>query len=97
MQHVGLSSMAEVLVRFLGIYRDLAGTSEARLALPPETTVADLPALLEARAPRLATFRGQYRLFVNSRQPAPDQPLADGDEVHVMGPITGGASSQVYR
>jgi molybdopterin converting factor small subunit len=77
-------------VRFLGIFRDLAGGASGSYDLPDGADVAALVAAIEARHADMAAVRGQYRVMVNGRQTTPAQVLYSGDEVAVLGPISGG-------
>jgi MoaE-MoaD fusion protein len=79
-----------VEVRFLGIFRDLAGGAVGQYELPSGASVAALVAAIEARHADMAAMRGQYRVMVNGAQSSPPQLLAEGDEIAVLGPISGG-------
>lgn len=70
--------------------REIAGTSELALELPAGARVGDALARLAEREPRLARFLPGCRQARNDRFVALDEPLADGDEVAVIPPVSGG-------
>jgi molybdopterin synthase catalytic subunit len=74
------------------IQRELAATREVTLELPAGASVADAWAALEARYPVLAPGRPSVRFAVNGEYAGPDTPLADGDEVAMIPPVSGGSS-----
>ncbi len=58
------------------------------LTLPPASTIADLLARLDVRPDP------EWTLFVvNGRQVPAAEPLSDGDEVHLIPALSGGASA----
>ncbi|PSC76565.1 Molybdopterin synthase sulfur carrier subunit [Micractinium conductrix] len=82
----------DVRVLFFARSRELAGTSEATLALEAgSTTAALLPRLME-QYPWLAELGGSFVLSLNQEYLAPgeEQVLKAGDEVAVIPPISGG-------
>ncbi len=82
-----------VQVRFLGIFRDLAGHAIGEYELPTGATVRDLDEAIVRRHERMEQVRGQYRIMVNGVQTTPEQALHEEDEIVVLGPISGGARS----
>jgi sulfur-carrier protein len=54
------------------------------------STVADLLDRLAARGDAVFAERGRLRVAVNQRFAGPDTPVADGDEVAIFPPVTGG-------
>jgi molybdopterin converting factor small subunit len=79
--------------RFLGIFRDLAGGGVGEYDLPDGADVAALVAAIEARHADMAAVRGQYRVMVNGAQSTAQQVLTEGDDVAVLGPISGGCAT----
>lgn len=71
--------------------RELCECSEVSLELSEgsRSVAAALDALC-ARFPRLSPLRPQLQLAVNHRYAAPELELAEGDEVAVIPPISGG-------
>jgi molybdopterin converting factor small subunit len=84
-------SPAELPVRVLlfGRYRELAGTGEIRLEVPPGSRVRDVVGLLRAR-PALQALPADPAVAVNRRYEGPDRALAAGDEVALIPPVAGG-------
>ena len=74
--------------------RTRIGRAEERLDKPPEvTTVADLLDWLKCRGDGYAAALKDpkvVRVAVNHDYVGPDQVLADGDEVALFPPVTGG-------
>jgi molybdopterin converting factor subunit 1 len=76
----------DVTVRLFAGLRERAGTGERELELPEGATLADVwPAL------RLGEEPPGLLYAVNREYAGRDQPLADGDEVAVIPPVSGGA------
>jgi molybdopterin synthase catalytic subunit len=73
------------------IQRELAGTRELTVELPEGSTVEAAWQALESRVPVLAPGRPSVRFAVNGEYAAADQPLAEGDEVAMIPPVSGGA------
>ena len=74
--------------------RDRLGRAEESLTLPPEVAdVAGLLGWLRGREPVLAAVAGEGRVLrvaVNQTFASPDDAVADGDEVALFPPVTGG-------
>ncbi|MEM6326777.1 MAG: MoaD/ThiS family protein [Bacteroidota bacterium] len=70
--------------------RDALGMGEVTLTLPEAATGTDLLDALEADHPRFGPFRRTLRLAVNGRYTRGDALLADGDEVALITPTSGG-------
>jgi molybdopterin synthase catalytic subunit len=81
-----------VRVLFFGILKDLTEASSAELELPPGATAADLWSALNLRTPALARFERSVALAVNQHYSEPGTLLADGDEVALLPPVSGGGS-----
>ena len=81
-------------VLYFSWLREKIGTSEETVSLPPE--VADVQGLVDwlkgrgdAYAEALADMR-TVRVAVNQAYVQPDHPVAEGDEVALFPPVTGG-------
>ena len=70
--------------------RDAAGRDECWLALAPEARGMDARTLLAARYPRLNGLIDYARLAINHEYRPWEAPLADGDELGLIPPVSGG-------
>ncbi len=79
-----------VRIRLFAIQRELAGTRELQANLPDPATIADAWEALVGLHPVLAPGRSSVRFARNGVYAAADEPLADGDEVAMIPPVSGG-------
>lgn len=79
-----------VRVLLFAACREIAGASELALELDAGARVSDALTRLAGMEPRLARFLPGCRQARNDRFVAPDEPLADGDELAVIPPVSGG-------
>jgi molybdopterin synthase catalytic subunit len=87
-----------VRVRLFAIQRELAGTREVPLELDAGATVESAWQALVVMHPVLAPGRPSVRFARNGEYVDATEPLADGDEVAFIPPVSGGASiSQEMR
>lgn len=77
-----------VVVRLFAAYRELAGTGRIELDLARGATAADAIAALGSRLPRVAG--GNLLLALNREYAEPTASLADGDELALIPPVSGG-------
>lgn len=84
--------MPQIAVRFFGPARDLAGESSATLDIAEGDTLGIAAGRLAERYPKLGASVG-LRLAVNRKYVALDQPLAEGDEIAVIPPVSGGSGA----
>jgi molybdopterin converting factor small subunit len=80
----------DVRVRFFAMLRDAAGRDECWLVLGPGARGADAKTALVERYPRLAGLIAYARLAVNQEYQPWEAPLADGDELGLIPPVSGG-------
>ncbi|MBI2763220.1 MAG: molybdenum cofactor biosynthesis protein MoaE [Chloroflexi bacterium] len=80
-----------VRVRLFAVQRELAGSREVAVVLPPGSTVADAWDALVEQHPVLAPGRASVRYARNGVYAGADEPLEDGDEVAMIPPVSGGA------
>jgi molybdopterin synthase catalytic subunit len=83
-----------VRVRLFAIQRELAGAREVPLDLPDGATVADAWTALIAIHPPLAPGRASVRFARNGAYAEESTPLAEGDEVAMIPPVSGGAGER---
>lgn len=75
--------------------RDLVGARAVDVELPEASTVNDLSRHLGVLFSALADRLQYVRVAVNDAMADPSQPLADGDEVAYLPPVSGGAGDLV--
>jgi molybdopterin synthase catalytic subunit len=80
-----------VRIRLFAMQRELAGTRSLELALAAGATIEDAWAALVGRYPALAPGRAALRFARNGDYAPPATPLADGDEVAMIPPVSGGS------
>ncbi len=78
-----------IKVRNFGIARDLCGGPLTELELPDGATAADLRDALGERFPGLLRLKS-FLLAVNEAYSEPSDVLAEGDDVAVIPPVSGG-------
>lgn len=83
--------MIRVRVRLFAVQRELAGTRALTVELADGATVGDAWAAVAALHPLLAPGRPYLRFARNAAYARPDTVLADGDEVAMIPPVSGGA------
>jgi len=82
-----------IRVRLFAIQRELAGTRELALELPAGATIEDAWTAVVERFPALAPGRVAVRFARNASYAPADTALADGDEVALIPPVSGGSPS----
>ena len=70
--------------------REALGQKELALELPEGATVGDLLGALESRHGALGAFWGRVLVAVNRERSREDRALAEGDEVALLPPVSGG-------
>lgn len=80
-----------VRIRLFAIQRELAGAREVPLELPDGATVDDAWRALVGMHPALAPGRASVRFARNGAYAEASTPLADGDEVAMIPPVSGGS------
>ncbi|MDO8485861.1 MAG: molybdenum cofactor biosynthesis protein MoaE [Candidatus Limnocylindrales bacterium] len=86
-----------VRIRLFAIQRELAGTREVRVELPDGADVEAAWNALLAQHPVLAPGRSSLRFARNGDYAEPTTVLADGDEVAMIPPVSGGAFGRGQR
>ena len=80
----------KVTVLFFAQVRERAGRASAVLSLPEGSRLADALAALAREHPALESLWPQLACAVNGRLARPDAPLADGAELALLPPVSGG-------
>jgi MoaE-MoaD fusion protein len=86
-----------VRVRLFAVQREMAGTRMVPLELADGADVETAWSALVERYPVLAPGRSSLRFARNGDYAEPDTTLADGDEVAMIPPVSGGAGSDPAR
>ncbi len=79
-----------VTVRLFARLREIAGSSDLRLDLPADARVQDAWSTLTAQHPHLDAYSTSISCAVNEEYARMHAPLADGDEVAFLPPVSGG-------
>lgn len=77
-------------VRFFAMFREQLGTGQTTIDLPEGSTARDGFDAALADAPSLRGLAGSVMLMVNEEYVEPDHVLADGDELAIIPPVSGG-------
>ncbi len=80
-----------VTVRLFGQIREAAGVRELHVELPVAASARLLRARLAEQIPAFAAPDARLRVSVNRELASDDAPLADGDEVAFLPPVSGGS------
>ena len=83
--------MIRVRVRLFAVQRELVGARDVGLELEDGATIEDAWAALVARHPAVAPGRPFVRFARNAAYAPPETVLADGDEVAMIPPVSGGS------
>lgn len=77
-------------VLFFSVLRDITGSDEIVLELPPGSTMGDLLLQIEARWPKLRDWQNSLLLALDQTYVKRDALLHEGGEVAIMPPVQGG-------
>ena len=80
-----------VTVLLFARLRELVGASEVMQPVEPGATIRDAWLALAAAYPAVAPYAGSISCARNAEYARMDTPLADGDEVAFLPPVSGGA------
>jgi molybdopterin converting factor subunit 1 len=79
-----------VTVKLFAILREKAGISEVKLELPAGSTLRGLLELLARRYDALGGLLAKVACAINQEYVSDDPLLADGDEIALIPPVSGG-------
>lgn len=79
-----------ITVKLFAILRDRAGVSEIQLTLPADATAEIALQRLATEYPALSNHLSGIALAVNREYVSPTHRLADGDELALIPPVSGG-------
>jgi molybdopterin converting factor subunit 1 len=82
----------EVRVLFFGMLKDFAGAESDRLSLPENATLEDLLGHYKEANPRLKQALSSIAISVNQEYAPLSKKLANGDEVALLPPVSGGST-----
>ncbi len=92
-----MASSVRVKVLFFGVLKDIAGRASEELEAPPGATLETLFAAYADRFPRLREASGSIVMARNQRFSARSEPLAEGDEVAFLPPVSGGSGDYTHE
>jgi MoaE-MoaD fusion protein len=81
----------QIRVLFFGLLKDICGTPEDRLELPAGATTGSVFDHYAGVFPRLREMASSIVMARNHEFATPREPLAEGDEVALLPPVSGGA------
>ncbi|NNJ10683.1 molybdopterin converting factor [Chloroflexales bacterium ZM16-3] len=82
--------MITVHIRFFAGHRDIVGRSAQDMQIEEGATLGQVWGRLTVDHPRLAGYTGRLLYAINQEFAGPESPLADGDEVAFIPPVSGG-------
>jgi molybdopterin synthase catalytic subunit len=89
-----MPSAIHVRVTLYASLRERAGVDSVPLELPNGSVLGDVWPLLKDRFPKIAGMGSSLAWAVNHAYAKPHEPLADGDEIAAMPPISGGSDER---
>lgn len=87
----------QITVLLFAAHREAAGTAALALTVPPGATAGDVWPLLIGRHPALRRTAPPTAVAVNDQVQPADRPLADGDRVALIAPVSGGDLIELVR
>jgi molybdopterin converting factor subunit 1 len=89
-----MPSPLHVRVTFYASLREMAGVESVPLELPNGSVLGDVWPLLKDRFPKIAGMESSLAWAVNHSYAKLHEPLADGDEIAALPPISGGSEER---
>jgi molybdopterin converting factor subunit 1 len=87
----------QVRVLFFGTLKELLGKGSETLALAEGATMGDVLAHYEKSHPKLKVYLPSLAMAINSEYAAAEERLAEGDEVALLPPVSGGKDEEARR
>jgi molybdopterin converting factor subunit 1 len=87
----------QIRVLFFGVLRDVVGLREDSLDIPKGARLGLVFELYAGRFPRLRAMAASVVLALNQEFSTPDSPLAEGDEVAFLPPVSGGSGDYTHE
>jgi molybdopterin synthase catalytic subunit len=85
----------EIRILFFGLLKDVCGKADDRLQTPEGATAGFVFDHYSARYPKLAEMAGSIVMARNREFTDRGQTLADGDEIALLPPVSGGAIQEI--
>ncbi|MGE3540875.1 MAG: molybdopterin converting factor subunit 1 [Candidatus Tectimicrobiota bacterium] len=82
----------QITVKLFALMREKAGTDTVRLDVPEGSTVMQAVRSLVERYPSLETYVDKARYALQMDFVEPTAPVAEGDELALIPPVSGGIS-----
>jgi molybdopterin synthase catalytic subunit len=86
-----------VKVLFFGLLKDLTGRSEDRLELPDGSSLSRVFQHYAEKFPRLGEMSRSIVMARNQEFADPSSPIADGDEIAFLPPVSGGSGPWTHQ
>jgi molybdopterin converting factor subunit 1 len=86
-----------IRVLFFGVLRDIVGLREDSLDIPEGGRLESVFELYAGRFPRLRGMAASVVLALNQEFSTPSAPLAEGDEVAFLPPVSGGSGGYIQE
>jgi MoaE-MoaD fusion protein len=90
-------SNVRIRVLFFGVLRDITGRREDSLDIPEGSQLESVFESYAGRFPRLRGMAASVVLALNQEFSTPSAPLADGDEVAFLPPVSGGSDRYLHE
>jgi molybdopterin converting factor subunit 1 len=81
----------QVKLLFFATLKDIIGARQLQFDVPSGSTVGDLLTRLEAEYPRIRDYRKIALIAVNEEYAGPQTGIAEGDEIAIFPPVSGGS------
>lgn len=94
-QEVTINSL-QITVKFFAMVRERLGKSEIHIELKPGSTVADVRTSVELLDPELKPLFDRSMVMRNQEYSTDEDPVANGDEIAFIPPVSGGDHVRVH-